>query len=58
MNEGDEDNTQYHLDYDGNILLDEFGEPIPMSICICAAYCSCECCCGSWDGVECTCWDN
>lgn len=54
----DEDITQYHLDYDGNILLDEFGEPVPVSICICAAHCSCECCCGAWDGYECMCWDD
>lgn len=26
--------------------------------CYCMAYCSCECCCGAWDDVTCTCWED
>lgn len=26
--------------------------------CYCCAFCSCECCCGGWDGVECSCWND
>lgn len=43
--------TDYHKDSDGNILLDENGEPIPTTICICAAWEPSECCCGAWNNV-------
>lgn len=43
---------EYHRDYDGNIILDENGEPIPLSICICAAWEPNECVCGAWDDVD------
>lgn len=26
--------------------------------CTCHAFCSCECICGSWDDVECHCWED
>jgi len=45
-----EDNElRYHLDYEGNYLLDEDGEKIPAHICICAAWDESECVCGAWD---------
>lgn len=37
---------------DGRPLLDEHNEVIPASICLCAAHCSAECCCGAWDDVQ------
>ena len=41
----------YHRDSDGELLLDEDGDPIPLSVCICHAYepseCGCEC--DSWE---------
>jgi hypothetical protein len=39
----------YHVDYDGELILDEDGEPILKTICLCAAHSSNECCCGAWD---------
>ena len=27
------------------------GEPIPKTVCICAAHCDSECCCGAWSGA-------
>jgi len=33
-------------------VLDEDGEVIPTTMCICHAYEPNECCCGAWDGVE------
>lgn len=42
------DGVEYHTQ-GGETLLDEHNEPIPAYICICAAYCSHECCCGAWD---------
>lgn len=32
------------------LILEEDGEPIPKSICICAAHADDTCICGSWDG--------
>lgn len=32
-------------------VLDEDGEPIPKTVCLCSAYSSSECCCGAWDGT-------
>lgn len=26
-------------------------------VCYCSAFCSCECCCGAWDGEPCHCRD-
>ena len=46
------DNGEYHLNWDGKLLLDEQGEPIPKSICICFAHEPNECVCGAWDDVE------
>lgn len=46
--EPDDDETKYHLDYEGNYLLDEDGEKIPAHICICAAWDESECVCGAW----------
>lgn len=39
----------HHLDTAGNPILDENGNPIPSSACICAAWSAAECCCGAWD---------
>lgn len=55
MNNVEIDGVEYHCDYEGNLLLDSEGEPIPASICICAAHGPHECCCGAWDDV--TDWD-
>ena len=43
----------YHKDSDGDFLLDEDGDPIPLSVCICHAYEASECCCDcdSW-GID------
>lgn len=46
------DNGKYHLNWDGKLLLDEDGKPIPKSICICFAHEPNECVCGAWDDVE------
>jgi len=35
----------YHKDYDGELILDEDGEPIPLTFCICAAHNEFDCCC-------------
>lgn len=43
---------KYHVDFDGNIILDEDGEPIPTTICICHAFEPNECVCGAWDNVD------
>ncbi len=48
MNDEDEETT-YHKDIDGNLILDpETGEPIPSDECICAAWDAYECVCGAW----------
>lgn len=47
--EAEQDEDLYHVDYDGKLILDEGGEPIPKTICLCAAHSSNECCCGAWD---------
>lgn len=41
------DDISYHAD-DGEILLDEDGDPIPSYICICFAHSDNECGCGAW----------
>jgi len=56
------DGVYYHSTeiYDDNyenvigeeLVLDEQGEPIPSTICICAAHEPNECCCGAWDDVD------
>ena len=43
--------TEYHTDFEGNLILDTDGKPIPTSTCICHAYEPNECCCGAWDDV-------
>jgi len=42
---------EYHKNYDGELILDEEGEPIPTDICLCHAYEPSECCCGAWDDI-------
>ena len=42
-------NEKYHVDWEGGEVLDEYGYPIPIHICICAARSPYECCCGAWD---------
>lgn len=55
------DSTKYHTCevYDENdnligekYLLDENDQPIPRTICLCAARSPNECCCGAWDDVD------
>ena len=41
--------TQYHKNDDGELILDEDGDPIPDHICLCHAYEASECICGAWD---------
>ena len=41
----------YHTDLDGNLILDEDGNPIDSAVCICAAWNPFECVCGAWDDV-------
>ncbi len=44
------DNSKFHIDpYDGSLILDDDGEPIPKTICICHAYNKFSCVCGAWD---------
>jgi len=48
------------IDDDGNLIgaeyvLDEDGERIPKTVCMCHAFEPNECCCGAWDDV--TDWD-
>lgn len=38
----------YRVDFEGDILLDEDGDPIPIHICICHAHSDDECICGAW----------
>lgn len=49
------DEIKYHIDSDGKFLLDENGNPILKTICICCARQPLECVCGAWDDV--TDWD-
>lgn len=50
--------AQWRLDSDGNVtddaalVLDEAGDPIPCSQCICFAREPNECVCGAWDDVD------
>ena len=44
--------TDYHLNDDGSLILDEQGNPIPLTICLCAAREPYECVCGAWDDVD------
>lgn len=46
---------EYHTDYEGKLVVDENGEPIPIHICLCAAHGPSECVCGAWDDVP---WDD
>lgn len=39
----------YHKDEDGNFILDESGNKIPSTICLCYAHSTNECVCGAWD---------
>lgn len=43
---------EYHVDLEGELILDSDGEPIPNTICLCHAYEPNECICGAWDDVE------
>lgn len=43
---------EYHKDWDGKYILDENGEKIPLTSCICHAFEPNECVCGAWDDVE------
>lgn len=38
------------------LILDEGGEPIPKTICICCAYEPNECVCGAWADVDSAAW--
>jgi hypothetical protein len=40
---------EFHKDDNGNYLFGEDGRLIPIDVCICAARCPSECCCGAWD---------
>ncbi len=42
----------YHIDLNGQFILDEQGNKIPKSICMCAAWEPNECICGAWDDVD------
>ena len=42
----------FHVDDEGNLILDENDKPIPKNICLCFAHGPTECCCGAWDDVE------
>jgi hypothetical protein len=48
----------YHADSDGNLILDEDGNPIDSKVCICAAWNPYECVCGACDNVEDWCGDD
>ena len=43
--------SEYHKDEDGEFILDENGNKIPASICLCHALEPSECGCGAWDDV-------
>jgi hypothetical protein len=43
---------EFHTDLDGNLILDEDGNPVEKSICICGAWEPTECACGAWDDVN------
>lgn len=43
--------TEYHIDDDGNLILDELGRPIPNTVCLCYAHEPSECLCGAWDDI-------
>ena len=45
-------NQSYHKDSEGKYILDENGDKISTSICLCYARCPSECVCGAWDDVE------
>lgn len=49
LEDSERDSESFHKDSDGNLLLDENGEPISKNICICFAHSSSECVCGAWD---------
>lgn len=54
--EGVDGMIEYHTQDDGSLMLDENGEPIPKTICICAAREPMECVCGAWDDVDLDTW--
>lgn len=43
---------EYHVNSDGELILDEDGQPIPKTICLCYAREPLECICGAWDDVD------
>ncbi len=43
--------VEYHVDFDGDLILDENDQPIPKTICLCFARSLYECVCGAWDDV-------
>lgn len=59
---GVECHAQLQLDDYGNstekyqLVLDEDGNPIPSSVCICNAFEPNECICGAWDDVDADSW--
>lgn len=38
------------------LILDENGQPIPATVCLCHAYGPLECSCGAWDDVDLDWW--
>jgi hypothetical protein len=46
---------EYHKNSDGEYVLDEEGDKIPITTCLCHAFEPSECCCGAWDDI--TDWD-
>ena len=44
--------VEYHKNSDGEFILDEDGDKIPTSLCLCNAHEPSECMCGAWDDVE------
>lgn len=50
--------VEYHKDCDGNLILDEENKPIPLEVCICAAWNANECCCGAWMRKDYYGWDD
>lgn len=45
----EDDEKEYHTDEDGELILDEYGEPIESYICLCFAKSEFECMCGAWN---------
>lgn len=55
---GKVDDNEYHIDDDGNLILDELGRPIPSTVCLCHAHEPSECMCGAWDDIAYDWYDN